>query len=89
MLQDVLINLKQNTQNSKKSNLFTIFHIFKTPTCICWSFFILNLFQDLIKFNNIGVTFQVKLSTISFLHPSENNAVSIAKTTVLPTVLKH
>jgi hypothetical protein len=54
-------------------------------------FVVLNLFQDLIKFkfNNMGVTFQVKLSTISFLHPSEKNAVSIAKTTVLPTVLKH
>jgi hypothetical protein len=51
----------------------------------------LNLFQDLIKFkfNNIGVTFQVPLSTISFLKDEEKNALSISKTTVLPIVLKH
>ncbi|MGK0325970.1 MAG: hypothetical protein ACJA2M_001775 [Polaribacter sp.] len=54
-------------------------------------FVVLNLFQDLIKFkfNNMGVTFQVTLSTISFLKDEEKNALSIAKTTVLPTILKH
>jgi hypothetical protein len=54
-------------------------------------FVVLNLFQDLIKFkfNNMGVTFQVTLSTISFLKDEEKNALSISKTTVLPTILKH
>tara|TARA_B110000503_G_scaffold132899_1_gene209498 strand:+ start:220 stop:351 length:132 start_codon:yes stop_codon:yes gene_type:complete len=36
----------------------------------------------------MGVTFQVALSSISFLHSSEKDAVSIANATGLPTVLK-
>ncbi|MGY8910047.1 MAG: 50S ribosomal protein L31 [Flavobacteriales bacterium] len=36
-------NLRTSTKNSR-SNLFRIFKIFKTPTCICWSFLLFLFF---------------------------------------------
>lgn len=90
MLQDVLINLKTNTQNSKKSNSFRILKYIKLQHSFVGVFF-LNFFQDLIYF---GIPFQVGLSIISFFRTSKKDAISIPNVTyistqLLPLKLKH